>query len=87
MGRVAGRLACYYWMSKRTGLRVGWFFPSKKEAVKWKNNKYYTFVESPTLEEHLDKHSLSRAVREEEIWTRHKESFEDLVIRKGVILL
>jgi hypothetical protein len=70
-------------MSKKTGLRVGWFFPSRKEAEKWKNNKFFKYVESKSLEEHLDKHPLSRAIREEEVWTRHRDSFNDLIMKKG----
>lgn len=83
MGRKAGQVALYYWMSKKTGMRVGWFFPSRKEANNWKNNKFFKYVESKTLEEHLDKHPLSRAIREEEVWLRHKAGFEDLIIKKA----
>lgn len=86
MGRVAGRVALYFWMSKKTGMRVGWFFPSRKEADKWKNNKCFKYVESPTLEEHLDKHGVSRAIREEEVWLRHRDMFNDLIPKKAVAI-
>lgn len=84
MGRVAGRITFYYWMSKKSGTRVGWLFPSRKEADKWRNAKYYKFKDYPTLEGFLSTVNPSRHIKETQLWNIHKEGWQDLILRKGV---
>lgn len=86
MGRVVNRLATYYWLSKETGRRVGWFHPSRLSANKWKRAKYYKFVDYPLLEDYLKTHSKDRHTYETIVWNRHMNGFNDLVLRKAVIL-
>lgn len=84
MGRKAGQIAFYYWMSKKTGARVGWLHPSRKAAVDWKNQKYWRYKEYPTLEAYLEVVEASRAIKEETLWLANKAGYDDLIIKKGV---
>lgn len=85
MGRVKNHSAAYFWLSKKTGLRVSWFFPSRKSAEKWKKQTCHAYVDNPILQDHLDRHSESRWVRETEIWERHKEKWHDWILRRASI--
>lgn len=87
MGRVKNRVALYYWISKNTGRRVGWFHPSRLSANKWKRSRYHKFVDYPILEDYLKTKSESRRVVETTIWTRHRDGFNDLIMRKASVNL
>lgn len=86
MGRVVGKTACYFWHSKSKNKRISWVFPSRKEANKWRDNKYYKFSEFGTLEFFLETVERSRRIKEREVWMRHREGFLDLELRVGKIV-
>lgn len=84
MGRKAGQIAFYYWMSKSTGSRVGWLHPSVKAAEAWRDSKYWKYAENQDLESYLDTVSPSRAIKEEELWLAHQRGYKDIVLKRGV---
>ena len=85
MGRRRGSQPLYYWLSKKEGKRVGWFFPSRKAANKWRQSRFYKYVDSPTLDLHLMNISKTSHVKETILWNRHKDGFEDLVLRMAYV--
>lgn len=86
MGRVVGRTACYFWHSKSKDKRMSWVFPSRKEAIKWRNNRFYKYASYGTLELFLSTVEASRRIKEREVWMRHREGFLDLEMRVGKII-
>ena len=86
MGKIKNNVACYFWMSKKDGLRKGWFFPSRLAADKWKRLQCYNYVENPNLSDHLALHSKSRWIRETEIWERHRDKWQDWILRRASIV-
>lgn len=85
MGRRKGEISCYYWLSKTSGEKVGWVFPSRKQAESWRNTRYYKYVEYSTLEEYLATVPASRKTKEHQVWLRHREGYMDLEMKMGVI--
>lgn len=86
MGKIKNNVAVYFWLSKRTGIRVSWFFPSRKSADSWKRAQCHAYVATSVLEDHLNLHSKSRWIKETEIWERHKDKWNDLILRRASIV-
>lgn len=83
MGRVAGRQAVYYWYSKSRQCRVGWIFPSKKEAQRWLENRYFRYAKYGSLEHYLATTLATSRTREVDNWKRHREGYLDVELRIG----
>lgn len=86
MGRVRNRIAAYYWWSKSTNSRVGWIFPSRKAAEKWRDSKYYKYSDHGTLEYFLETVPKTRWIKERELWMAHKKGWLDIELRVGKVI-
>lgn len=85
VGRTKWRCSVYFWYSESTERRVGFFFPSRKEANTWRNQAYWRYAEYPVLEHFLATRPKTMWEREKKIWQRHKDHYLDITLEVGAV--
>lgn len=87
MPRRSDRVPCYYFASKSTGKRVSWCFPTRKAAIKWRDNECYSYLACGSLEEYLAyKNNGGNKAWVINAWQKAKERYFDYEMKRGVFL-
>lgn len=82
VGRRAGQIPIWYWYSEVSNKRITWFFPSQKEALTYRDNKWWRFVKYPNLYDYLREEGDTDKNRK--LWDIHRDNYRDWFLRKGM---
>lgn len=85
VGRTKYRIPVYFWWSESTERRVGWFFPSRKAALRWREHAYWKYAQYPVLEQFLETCPKTMWSRERVWWQRHKDYYLDITLEVGAV--
>ena len=84
VGRRAGRTPVWFWHSEVSNKRISWFFPSVKEANKFKDQKWWRYAQYKTIDEFIDANGNSE--KEKEWWLAHRDNYIDWKLRSGMAI-
>lgn len=84
MSRIKGRDLYYAWHHKETGERLGWVFPTRKQAQNWMDETYFRYKKYPRIDDYY-RTLQSAPVRKfsKRYWYRDKEITENYELRMG----
>lgn len=84
-GRSRWRQRVYFWWSEAGECRVGWFFPSRKAARKWRDQRWWRYAKYPVPEDFLK--TVPEGMREKELswWRAARDNYLDLTLEYGAV--
>jgi len=82
VGRRTGEVVLYFWWSEADNKRKTWFFPSRKEAQKYKDAKWWLFLKYPTLS--AFQADRGDSPRQKRIWLSHRDNYLDWKLGTGI---
>lgn len=84
MSRIKGRDLFYAWHHKETGERLGWVFPTRKQAQAWMDETYFRYKKYPRIDDYFRTlRSIPVANFSKRYWYRDKEINENYELRMG----
>lgn len=84
-GRSKYRQRVYFWWSEASEQRVGFFFPSRKAARAWRDQKFWRYAKYPIAEHFLETVPVTMRERELSWWRSARDNYLDLTLEYGSV--